>query len=212
MTLQLAELWLCDTILPPAKPLQRAWLLAGDRALDCGRALSLLGAILRLCQEAWEVSSDWCQSAEGRTYKAKGLSATKSNRRSFFNSVFFGYRLPCLWAVAVSLGFVSTGPCIVCFWEFSARLLKSSIALKTDLVKSHLPMVPQPWQAGAGLGYSHSWDSSCHVFFYHIATTSSPLSHAIAEQSSLSPTFRKHAHLLHEVQCPQQAAETCGSY
>jgi len=36
-------------------------------------------------------------------------------------------------------------------------------------------------------------------------------SHTIAEEIRLLPTFRKHTHLLHEVQCPQQAAEGCGS-
>lgn len=57
----------CDFVThPPPYPLQHAWLLAVDCALDCGRALSLLSMILRICQEAREVFSDWCQSAEGR--------------------------------------------------------------------------------------------------------------------------------------------------
>lgn len=138
----LSESWLCNlpscgfVMHPPPYFLLHVWLLAANTALDCGRALSLLSLTLRLCQEAWEVFSDWCQSAEGKKYKAKGLSATKCKRLWFFNLVFSVYHLTCLGAVNILLTFVSTGPCILCFWEFSDRLLKSNIAPKTGLVNS----------------------------------------------------------------------------
>lgn len=201
--------WLAKLQLPQV-PLAEQWLC--NLPWLCGTSTNpplaaCLAACSGLCASLWEsavspqhdfkalsrsldVFSDWCRSAEDRKYKVKGLSATKCNRLSFFNLIFFGYHLPCLWAVAVLLGFLSTGPSRVCFWEFSARLLKSNIALKTGLVKSHLPMVPQPWWAGAGLGSSHSWEiSPCFLRpCKKLLPTSSPLSVAIAEEIRLLPS------------------------
>lgn len=102
--------WLCgDTVAPRVDapwlqlaqvPLAGSWLLnlpsgvfvAQPAPCPCsiwllsvagGRALALLSRILKLFWEAWEVFENWFQSAEDRKSKAKGLSATKSNRLSF---------------------------------------------------------------------------------------------------------------------------------
>lgn len=81
-------------------------------------------------------------------YKAKSLSATKGNGLSVFNLAFAVYHLPCLQVVTVLLGFVSSCPCTICFWEFSIRFLKFNITLKLGLVTSHLPKTTKssPWQ------------------------------------------------------------------
>lgn len=135
-----------------------------------GRVLSSLSVILKLCQEAWEIFSHWCWSAKGRKYKTKDLSATKCNRQSFINVVYMLITCPAF------------GLLLSC-WVLFLLLLEQFVS---ESFPSRAGFFPQ-------LGLI------LPCFLMPQSSYFSPLSHAVAEEIRLLSTFRKHAHLLHEI-------------